>query len=179
MSLSSFRALSTAAALVALLATAASSARADDDLGGVRGRITDTETGQPLSEVTVEVIGRDDKRTTTDADGNYKIVLPPGRYKLRVYYPLYEGKKVTNLVITPNTLVRLDVPLKQSSDAIEEVVVLAEPERQTEKGVLEIRKRESTVSDALSAQEISRTPDSSASDAVKRVVSASVVDGRY
>ena len=33
--------------------------------------------------------------------------------------------------------------------------------------------------DAVSAQEISRSPDSSAGDAVKRVVSATVVGGRY
>jgi outer membrane receptor protein involved in Fe transport len=45
--------------------------------------------------------------------------------------------------------------------------------------VLAVRRAAATVSDAVSSQEIARTPDSNASDAMKRVVAVSVVEGKY
>src|SRR5262245_37868764 len=57
---------------------------------------------------------------------------------------------------------------------VEEIVVWGEPERRTEAGLLEVRRRASTVSDSLSAQEMSRAPDSAASDAARRVVSVTI-----
>jgi hypothetical protein len=73
----------------------------------------------------------------------------------------------------------VDLPLVADADAVEEVVVEARADARREAAVLAERKKAATISDAVSAQEISRTPDSSASDAVKRVVSATVVDGKY
>ena len=48
-----------------------------------------------------------------------------------------------------------------------------------ESAVLAVRRAAATVSDAVSSQEIARTPDSNAGDAMKRVVAVSVVDGKY
>src|SRR5262245_53821182 len=62
---------------------------------------------------------------------------------------------------------------------VEEIIVWGEPERRTEAGLLEVRRRSATVSDGLSAQEMSRAPDSAASDAAKRVVSVTVEEGKY
>jgi outer membrane receptor protein involved in Fe transport len=45
--------------------------------------------------------------------------------------------------------------------------------------MLEVRKRATTVADALSAQEMSRGGDSSAAGAVKRVVSVTINEGKY
>src|SRR5690606_38751790 len=64
-------------------------------------------------------------------------------------------------------------------EAIEEVVIEASPETRSEAGLLLARRRSSSMSDGVSAQEMSRGGDSSAGDAVKRVVSATVEDGRY
>lgn len=62
---------------------------------------------------------------------------------------------------------------------VEEIVVWGEPERRTEAGLLEVRRRAASVSDGLSAQEMSRAPDSAASDAARRVVSVTVEEGKY
>src|SRR5687767_236382 len=43
---------------------------------------------------------------------------------------------------------------------VEEIIVWGEPERRTEAGLLEVRRRAASVSDGLSAQEMSRAPDS-------------------
>src|SRR5688572_8223577 len=41
---------------------------------------------------------------------------------------------------------------------VEEIIVWGEPERRTEAGLLEVRRRAASVSDGLSAQEMSRAP---------------------
>lgn len=144
---------------------------------GVRGTIVDHDTGSPLAGVRVEVLGKG-VSAETDARGRYRIELPPGRYTLRVWYPIYQIRRIRNVVVSGRARV-IDVSLAPDLFAVEEVVVEAEPERRTEAGLLEIRKRAQAVSDSLSAQEMSRSPDSAASEAAKRVVSVTVEEGRY
>jgi outer membrane receptor protein involved in Fe transport len=144
---------------------------------GVRGQLRDRDTGTPLAGAVVEVVGGD-ARATTDDDGRYELALPRGTYVLRVRAELYQIRRIRNVLVRGG-LATVDVALKLDDLAVEEVVVEAEPDAKSEAANLAERQRSATVQDAVSAQEISRTPDSSAGDAVKRVVSATVVGGRY
>ena len=75
-----------------------------------------------------------------------------------------------------------EVPTRERESAlveVEEIIVWGEPERRTEAGLLEVRRRAASVSDGLSSQEMSRAPDSAASDAARRVVSVTVEEGKY
>jgi hypothetical protein len=146
---------------------------------GVWGRVTDAANGEALIEATVKVVSGAKKQTLTDIDGYYKLKLPPGTYDLRVFYDVYEGRRVTGVVVQQGKATKLEVQLSSDSTAVQEVVVEAKADKRAEGAVLQERKRAAAVSDAISSQEIARTPDSSAGDAVKRVVSATVVDGRY
>ncbi len=145
---------------------------------GVAGTIVDADTGSPLAGVHVEVVSGGKGETSTDRAGRYRLALPPGRYQLRIYFPLYQIRRVRNVVVAARPRM-IDVKLPAAADAVEEIVVEAEPERRSEAGLLQIRKRSASVSDSLSAQEMSRSPDSAASDAAKRVVSVTVEEGRY
>lgn len=146
---------------------------------GIRGSVRDAETGEPLIEAVVKVVRGGSEKALTDLDGRFQLELPPGRYRLRVYYPLYEGRRVKNLNIRKGRPVTLRIRLTPWDDAIEEIVVYAEPDMKTESGMLEVRKESTSVADALSSQEMSRTGDSKASDAVRRVVSVTITDGKY
>ena len=146
---------------------------------GIRGRVIDKKSGEPLIEAAVELLNYDKRTVRTDVEGRFEIPLPPGVYKLRVYYPLYTSRRLRNVIVRRGKVRRLSVRLVPAEDAVQTVIIYAEPERQTEVGLLQERKRSTTVSDAISAEEISRSGDSAASDAIKRVVSATVVDGRY
>ena len=168
--------------IAALIAAPTSTASAEQNVAstGVRGQVVDAKTGDPLGDATIRVIkGGSGQVVHTDDNGNFVLPLPPGTYQLRVYYPLYEGRRVTNVIVSRHSMRKLRVPLPPSNAAILDYVVFAAPERTTEAGLLELRKRSVSVSDSLSAQEMSRSGDSSASDAVKRVVSATITDGRY
>ncbi|ABF89166.1 TonB-dependent receptor [Myxococcus xanthus DK 1622] len=146
---------------------------------GIYGRVTDEANGEGLIEATVKVVAGAQKQVLTDLDGFYRVALPPGKYDLRVFYDVYQGRRITGVVVTKGKATKLDVALGADEGAVQEVVVEARADRRAEGALLQERKKAAAVSDAISAQEIARTPDSSASDAVKRVVSATVVDGRY
>ncbi len=146
---------------------------------GIHGRVVDEANKEGLIEATVKVVTGGQKQALTDLDGNYQLALPPGKYDLRVFYDVYQGRRITGVVVTQGKATKLDVALSADVGAVQEVVVEARADRRAEGALLQERKKAAAVSDAISAQEIARTPDSSASDAVKRVVSATVVDGRY
>ncbi|WP_434384664.1 TonB-dependent receptor domain-containing protein [Melittangium boletus] len=146
---------------------------------GIYGQVTDAQTKETLIEATVKVVAGAQKTVLTDVDGHYRLALPPGRYDLRVFYDVYEGRRITGVIVEAGKAARLDVGLSADAGAVQEVVVEARSDRRAEGALLQERKKAAAVSDAISAQEIARTPDSSASDAVKRVVSATVVDGRF
>ncbi|WP_370640445.1 TonB-dependent receptor domain-containing protein [Myxococcus sp. XM-1-1-1] len=146
---------------------------------GVYGKVVDETNQEGLIEATVKVVTGAQKQALTDLDGNYRLALPPGKYDLRVFYDVYQGRRITGVIVTQGKATKLDVALSADVGAVQEVVVEARADRRAEGALLQERKKAAAVSDAISAQEISRTPDSSASDAVKRVVSATVVDGRY
>jgi outer membrane receptor protein involved in Fe transport len=146
---------------------------------GVYGQVTDAQTKETLIEATVKVVSGAQKSVLTDVDGNFQLALPPGTYDLRVFYDVYEGRRVTGVRVESGKATRLDVQLSADAGAVQEVVVEASSDRRAESALLQERKKAVTMSDAISSQEIARTPDSSASDAVKRVVSVTVVDGRF
>lgn len=146
---------------------------------GVRGTVTDARTGEALIEATVRVVSGGAGQTLTDIDGGYTLRLEPGTYDLRVFYELYEGRRLSGVVVEPGEVLELDVALEPDDDSVQEILVEAKADTRKEAAVLQERRKAAVVSDAISAQEISRTPDSSAGDAVKRVVSATVVGGRY
>ena len=146
---------------------------------GVRGRVTDSRTGEGLIEATIKVVTGGKKSALTDVDGNYKLKLPPGTYDLRVFYELYEGRRIGNVEVKAGQTVSLDVALERDSRAIQEVVVEAKVDKRNESALLQERKKSAVAQDSVGAQEMARTPDANAGDAVKRVVSATVVDGKY
>ncbi len=157
----------------------ATSAEPPKGFTGIYGQVLDATTKEALIEATVKVVAGANTQVLTDVDGHFQLALPPGKYDLRVFYDVYQGRRITGVTVSAGKPTKLDVALSADAGAVQEVVVEARVDRRAEGAVLQERKKAAAVSDAISAQEISRTPDSSASDAVKRVVSATVVDGRY
>lgn len=146
---------------------------------GIVGLVTDAQSGEGLIEATVKVVAGGKKSALTDVDGEYRLKLPPGTYDLRVFYALYEGRRVTNVEVKAGEVTRLDVTLEAKSRAIKEVVVEAKADKRNEKALLQERKKAPVVQDSIGAQEIARTPDSNAGEAARRVVGVTLVDNKY
>lgn len=143
---------------------------------GVRGRVVD-DTGEVLIAATVEVIaGGSGEVAYSDEDGAFELALPPGDYLLRVSMPMFTDREVAVTVPASGGMASVDVALAIGTEVVQ---MEGRIERGAEGMQLEIRRNAAAVSDVLSKQEIARTPDSSASDAVKRVPSVTVEDDKY
>jgi hypothetical protein len=78
--------------------------------GCITGRVTDAETGEPLSFANVIVEGTNWGAMSLE-DGSFTICLPPGAYTLRVTYMGYEAVEVAALVEQPGAMEVLHVAM--------------------------------------------------------------------
>ena len=148
-------------------------------MGAVWGVISSRGTKETLLDVMVSVLGRKEY-SSSDIDGRYRLELPPGTYSLRVVGELHRPARVKNVRVVRGRVARVDISLEADETAVEEVTAIeAEVERASAATQLFLRKNATRASDSIGAQDIAKTPDRNAADAIKRVVGASVVDGKY
>ncbi|WP_437669616.1 TonB-dependent receptor domain-containing protein [Sorangium sp. So ce131] len=146
--------------------------------GAVWGVVTDTTSREPVLDAQVSVVGTKIK-AIADLDGRYRLELPPGTYQLRIWYEAYTPQRVQDVRVAAGQVVQVDVGLDPDQQKEEVIEVEFEPERASVAAQLLLRKNAPHVGDAVGAKEIAKTPDRNAAEAAKRVVGATVVDGRY
>lgn len=143
------------------------------------GRISSRDDKAPLAgaEVTVPALKL---VAIADDEGRFSLSLPPGVHTLRVVADLHKPARVKNVRVVPGRVSNVDVALEPDESAMEELsAVEYEPDRNTAAGQVALRRNAAGATDAVGAQDIAKSPDRSAADAVRRVVGASVVEGRY
>lgn len=147
--------------------------------GKIHGTVVDAQTGETLIGVNVFIEGTLIGKST-DLDGNYSIDnLEPGTYVLVASYISYSRKRVTDVVIEEGSTIRIDFELDSESKALGEITVSAASIRNNEVSLLRERQKSNSVSDAISAEAISRAGSGDAADAMKKVTGASVIGGKY
>lgn len=147
--------------------------------GVLFGKIVDKRTSEALIGANILIVGTV-IGGSTDIDGNYRLVnIPIGKVDIRVSYISYQTKVLTGIEIKPGQPIRVDVALDTDDISIDEVVVEAEAVKNTEGLLLLDRKKSSNIVDAISAEQIKRSTDNNAGDAMKRVTGVTVVGGKY
>lgn len=146
--------------------------------GTLRGTVIDDATGETVIGGTVVVAGTTNG-TTTDLDGNYTLKLEPGTYTIEYASLSYQSKLVNDVVIKEGEVTIIDLRLSTDTEEIEQVVISAERTRNTENALLTIQRKSTTVLDGLSSQSISKTGDSDAAAALRRVPGVSIEGGKY
>ncbi|MDA0737232.1 MAG: TonB-dependent receptor [Bacteroidetes bacterium] len=147
--------------------------------GSLTGTIVDSESGETLIGVNVVLEGTV-KGTASDIDGNYTIKsIEPGTYTLVVSYISFTPQKITGIEIVAGETVQLDIILQPETEFLDEIVVTAEAVLDNEAGLLKQRQKSISFSDAISAESIARSGAGDAAGAMKKVVGASVVGGKY
>lgn len=160
------------------LTTGAPTARAQT--GVLTGTVVDAETGETLigANVLIEgtLIG-----TATDLDGDYRITgIPVGTHSVKFSYIGFQARTVSDVEIVAGEVTRIDIGIMPEAYELEgEVVVEARAIRNNESALLKDRQRAVAVSDAISAEAISRSGSGDAAAAMTRVTGASVVGGKY
>lgn len=127
--------------------------------GGIKGIITDAETGETLIGVNILVTGTS-FGAATRLDGDYEINdIRPGEYGIRITYIGYETILLTAIKVTAGELTELNYKLKSKVlTSGEEIVVIGE------RPIFDVEK--STTSSTISRKDIEAAPVRRVEDAV-------------
>ena len=147
--------------------------------GAVSGAVKDSS-GSALPGVTVSVVKEGQASPDvayTDMEGEFSIgELLPGVYKVEIALDGFQTV-VREVKIVIGQTVKLAVELVPAFG--ETVEVVAEAAQTGEVEVLESRRQSAVVSDIISAEEIKRTPDSSAASVVERLTGVTLIGDKY
>jgi outer membrane receptor for ferrienterochelin and colicin len=162
----------------------AQQADAEEPTGRITGRVIDARTGAGVTDVGVQVVGAVNTVTSSGAmsgiDGRYTLSrVRAGTVTLHVRRLGYQPKTITGVVIPAGGAVEQNVTLEPATVQLSATVVTAEAERGTVSAALDQQRNATGIVSAVTAEQIQRSPDSDAAQAVQRVSGVTVQDGRY
>jgi len=175
--------ISTLALLFGLAAPAVGATDAADDdragTGRIVGTVNDQHNGMRLPGVTVELTGTEHV-AHTDLDGRFLLDLPAGSHEVSVNLEGYARKQI-QVNVPERQTVTVDVTLGIAgySELVMVTGDVVAAETSTAEAQLLRRKRASTITDNMGAQEMRANADSSAAAALQRVTGLSIVDDQY
>ncbi|MBK8946655.1 MAG: TonB-dependent receptor [Ignavibacteriae bacterium] len=147
--------------------------------GQLSGKIVDAQSGEVLIGANI-LIKNTNIGASTDLDGRYKIKnLSPGYYTIVYSFISYSTVTKSNILIKDNETTIVDIALSQEALVINEVVVTEKADLSFEGALLNKQKNSSVISDGLSAELISKSPDASTADALKRVSGITLMDNKF
>ncbi len=120
--------------LATILGALALPAAAQD--GVLTGIVTDTETGLPIAQAQIQILGGGQSAgLISNAQGRYQATLPAGTYDLVVTILGYVGARYENVGVSAGATTTQDITLASTVLALDEIVVSASrsaPEKATE-----------------------------------------------
>ena len=148
--------------------------------GTIAGTVIDGDFGDTLIGANVVINDGTLRGTTTDLNGYFEISdLETGGYDVKISYVGFNTVLVKDIEVSVDETTLIEVTLEPQSFDLGEVVVEARMILNNESTLLRERQKASGVSDAISAESISRSGSSNAADAMEKVTGATVVDGKY
>jgi len=148
--------------------------------GAIAGKVIDRQTGEALVGATIFLEGTN-IGTICDLDGHFRLPdVPVGIYVLVSSMIGYQKSSIIGITVEAGATQNVEVVLSPEAIELEdEVIIEAKALRNTGASLLKERQKAPAVSDAISAEEISRSGSSDAAEAMTHVTGASVVDGKY
>ena len=143
--------------------------------GKVSGKIIDEENGQPVFGATVRI---GNTGTTTGIDGSFSISLPKGTYTATVSNIGYGTKEVSGIEVSENGTFELNVVIKRKKGQLAGVTVMSSARKEGVAALYARQKNTAEISNGISAEQISATPDKSVGDVLKRISGVSTNDNR-
>ena len=142
--------------------------------GTIEGRLLSVEDRSPVEGARVYVSGVAEE-TRSDADGRFSATAPAGEHSISVLHAGYNTLTRDQVVISANETTSLELELTPAGAELPEFVVIAPFVSGSLASVLAERQEADTISDILSAEQISRSGDSDAAGALKRVAGLTLV----
>ncbi len=167
------------ALLLILLAAVPLTAQSPAATGRIVGRVVDATSGAPIADAGVHIVGTA-LGSRTGVDGRYTIgAVSAGMVAIQVRRIGFAAKTVAGVVVSAGETAEQDVALGTTTVQLEAQVVTASSERGTVSSALDAQRSAVGVVNSVTAEQISRSPDGDAAQAVKRVSGVTVQDGKY
>jgi outer membrane receptor protein involved in Fe transport len=167
---------------ILMLVTASASRLLAQDaatVGRITGRVIDAASGVGLAEVTLRVAGTN-IGTNSGVDGRFLLVnVPAGAADIQARRIGFAPKTVTDIQVVAGRTVEQNISLTGATVQLEAVTVSATTERGSVSDALDRQRTAAGVVSSVTAEQISRSPDGDAAQAVKRVSGVTVQDGKY
>jgi outer membrane receptor protein involved in Fe transport len=163
------------AAIMLLAATVVATAQ------GITGKVTDRKTKEPLTGAVVSVKGTENK-VVTDIDGIFKIdKLQKGTYSLVIAYLGYKQQEVSNVKVGGKNNERDTVNVEMTADEqqLSGVTVTGIAKHNTTAAMLQVAKSSDLTLSSMSAQDIERTQDTNAGEAIRRIPGVSIIEDKF
>jgi outer membrane receptor protein involved in Fe transport len=146
--------------------------------GRITGRVIDAASGIGLSDAGVQVVGTT-QGTTSGVEGRFTVGnVTPGTVTLSVRRIGYAPKTVTGLYLDAGQTLVQDISLTAATFQLSATVVTADAERGSVNTALDAQRNSVNVVSAVTAEQISRSPDGDAARAIQRVSGVTVQDGK-
>ena len=144
--------------------------------GTIKGKVLDSANGEPMFGVTA-FIREQNLFGQTDIDGVYVISnVPAGTHTVQFQIPGYQSSSSSVTVAAGKTF---SLNITMSFKTAQEVVVKAKRVSNTSASLLTKQKKAAAAQDAISSEQIAKSPDNDAADAAKRVTGVSILGGKY
>lgn len=162
-----------------LLASPLPAQTTDSTPGRITGRVVDASTGEGIPGALVTIEGGV-TTVRTDMSGHYVLAkVSPGPRTVAVRMIGYAPKSVTGVIVNAGAATILNVTLSVAAVTVAGVEVTAEAERGSVNRALDEQRTANQIVNTITAEQIRRSPDSDAGQAVQRVSGVTVQDGKY
>jgi len=142
--------------------------------GSLSGQITAANGGAFLSDVRL-ILANQDKATFSDEKGHFVFPdLPPGEYGILAVHSGHDPLEKSALGVHADEDAAYVFSLQDKAVAAEKVRITAKTAQTSDAGLLMAQKNAPSVSDGISSEQMSKSPDGDAAAAVRRVTGISV-----
>ena len=145
--------------------------------GRISGKIVD-ERAEGLPGASIKIIGTG-QYAQSNVDGSYSMSLKPGSYTLEISYISFQTQRITDVIVAEGKNTALDISLKVDPKGLKEVVVTSSYKKASVDGLLVRQKNAAEISNGISAEQISRTPDRNIGESLKRISGVSTADNKF
>ncbi|KRP10279.1 MAG: hypothetical protein ABR95_00500 [Sphingobacteriales bacterium BACL12 MAG-120813-bin55] len=147
---------------------------------GVKGIVLDATNNEPLIGAAVYIEGLENLGVITDFDGNYQLFdLDPGTYSITCSYVSYQKKIIGEVQIPAGQIVQLNIVMVPATQELETVVITSTFRKETVQSVLTLQKNNISISDGISKDIITRSPDKNTGEVLKRMSGTTLQDNKF
>ena len=147
--------------------------------GRIIGKVLDARTGHGLSDVAIQIVGTT-TGTNSGLDGRYSLgKVSAGTVTLHIRRLGFGPKTLTGIMLDAGATIEQDISLDPVTVSLATQVVTASVERGSVNAALDKQRTATGVVNSVTREQISRSPDSDAAQAVQRVSGVTVQDGKY